>query len=185
MLVFGGSLEIMTCSGLIQAVCSSSLSEVTLISKFPDLNLVFVGREDYFYHKLKKIVKNKKIKNIVFTGHVYDYDLDILQHNAVAYIFPSLYEGFGLPPLEAMAKGTPVISSNHPCMQEILGESAYYFDAKIETEITKAIEEVLTNNVLREKLILAGYKQIKKYSWKKMAKETLLLYKNVKINRDD
>lgn len=150
-----------------------------LSNKFPDLQLALVGKEDFFYQRLKKLVEKNKIKNIVFVGFVPDLELDILQHTATAYIFPSLYEGFGLPPLEAMAKGTPVISSDHQCMQEILGDSAYYFNGEIEKEIVNAIEKVLKDDVLKNKLITAGYEQIKKYSWEKMAKETLEVYKNI------
>lgn len=151
----------------------------SLSDKFPDLQLALVGKEDFFYQRLKELVENKKIKNIIFLGFVPDLELDTLQHNATAYVFPSLYEGFGLPPLEAMAKGTPVISSDHLCMQEILGDSAYYFNGEIEKEIAKAIEIILTDNDLRKKLINTGYKQIRKYSWEKMAKETLEIYKNM------
>ncbi|MEI7425710.1 MAG: glycosyltransferase family 1 protein [Candidatus Moraniibacteriota bacterium] len=151
----------------------------SLSDKFPDLQLALVGKEDFFYQRLKELVENKKIKNIIFLGFVPDLELDTLQHNATAYVFPSLYEGFGLPPLEAMAKGTPVISSDHLCMQEILGDSAYYFNGEIEREIAKAIEIILTDNNLRKKLINAGYRQIRKYSWEKMAKETLEIYKNM------
>jgi len=92
----------------------------------PDLQLVFVGKEDYFYNRLKNLVAEQKISRIVFAGYVPDHDLDILFHNTEAYVFPSLYEGFGLPPLEAMAKGAPVVSSDHPCMREILENSAYF-----------------------------------------------------------
>jgi glycosyltransferase involved in cell wall biosynthesis len=146
---------------------------------YPHLSLAFVGKEDYFYLRLKKLVKDKKIKNIIFLGYVPDCDLDSLHRNASAYVFPSLYEGFGLPPLEAMAVGTPVISSDHPCMQEILGNSAYYFNGRVEAEIAKAIKKILADNALREKLIAAGYQQVKKYGWGKMAKETLKIYKSL------
>ncbi|MFA5961884.1 MAG: glycosyltransferase family 1 protein [Parcubacteria group bacterium] len=153
----------------------------SLSTKYPDLRLVFVGKEDYFYLRLKKLIIAEKIQKIIFAGHVPDYELDTLQHNAKAYVFPSLYEGFGLPPLEAMAKGTPVISSNHPCMQEILEDSAYYFNGKNKTEIAQAIDTILTDNILRKKMIAAGYAQIRKYSWKRMAKETLGIYESIKI----
>ncbi|MFZ2193370.1 MAG: glycosyltransferase family 1 protein [Candidatus Moraniibacteriota bacterium] len=148
------------------------------------LSLVLVGKKDYFYLRLENFVKKKKIENVVFSDYVPDYHLDILQHNAAAYVFPSLYEGFGLPPLEAMAKGVPVVSSDHPCMKEILGESAYFFDGKSEKAIRTAIEEVLTNEELRTRLIREGYQQIRKYNWKKMAQETLEIYKNILKNNN-
>jgi len=117
----------------------------SLSDKFPDLQLALVGKEDFFYQRLKELVENKKIKNIIFLGFVPDLELDTLQHNARAYVFPSLYEGFGLPPLEAMAKGTPVISSDHLCMQEILEDSAYYFNGEIEKEMAKETLEIYKN----------------------------------------
>ena len=147
------------------------------------LSLVLVGKKDYFHIRLEKLVNERKIKDVVFSDYVPDYHLDILQHNASAYVFPSLYEGFGLPPLEAMAKGVPVVSSDHPCMREILGKSAYFFDGKDEKSIAKAIEKVLTNDELRANLIRDGYQQIRKYNWKKMAQETLQIYENsLKVN---
>ena len=149
-----------------------------------DLALVLVGKKDYFYQRLKNLVGEKKIENIIFPGYVPDYHLDILQHHAAAYVFPSLYEGFGLPPLEAMAKGVPVVSCDHPCMQEILGTSAHFFDGRNEKKIAVAIEEVLLNEKLRNSLIKDGYRQIQKYSWKKMARETLEIYENSLKNKD-
>ena len=149
-----------------------------------DLSLVLVGKKDYFYQRLMTLVKERKSKKIIFPGYVPDHHLDILQHHACAYVFPSLYEGFGLPPLEAMAKGVPVVSSDHPCMQEILGDSAHFFSGRDVEKMATAIEEVLTNETLRTGLIKRGYQQIRKYSWKKMARETLAFYENSLENKN-
>lgn len=146
-----------------------------------DLKLILVGKMDYFYSRLKLVVKERKIKDVFFLGYVTDYELDTIFHNAAAYVFPSLYEGFGLPPLEAMAKGTPVISSDHPCMKEILGESAYYFNARDIDEMVRSISRVLENEELRNNLTKMGYEQVKKYSWKKMARQTIEVYKSIKL----
>jgi glycosyltransferase involved in cell wall biosynthesis len=146
------------------------------------LNLIFVGADDYFYLRLKRFVKENKIKNIVFAGFVPDHELDIIFHNALAYVRPSLYEGFELPPLEAMAKGVPVISSNHSCALEILGDSAYYFNALDVSEIAAAVEKISSDEDLRKSLIKKGYHQVQKYSWRKMARETLDLYQKTKRN---
>lgn len=146
-----------------------------------DLKLVFVGKEDYFYSRLKTLVEDHKVKNIIFTDYVPDHDLDVLFHNVSVYVFPSLYEGFGLPPLEAMAKGAPVVSSDHPCMREILDESAYFFNAEDIVRMAEAIDEVLRNESLRNELIAKGYKQVRKYSWKRMAQETKDAYSSIKI----
>jgi len=150
-----------------------------LKKKKKDLKLVFVGNEDYFYRRLKEMVKKEKAGGIIFVGYVPDYELDTFYHNAEAFIWPSLYEGFGLPPLEAMAKGTPVISSDHPCMKEILESSAYYFDAENIDNIVSSTEKVLENKNLRRELTDKGYKQIEKYSWKRMARETLEIYEKL------
>lgn len=151
-----------------------------VLKVFPELSLVFVGKEDFFYSRLKKISIEKKIENVQFLGYVDDQELDVLYRFAECYAFPSLYEGFGLPPLEAMAKGTPVVSSGHECMREILGEAAYYVNAKDSREMAAGILKILSEQTLRDDLIEKGYRQIEKYSWGKMSKETLDIYESVK-----
>lgn len=146
--------------------------------KHPGLNLVLAGKEDYFYKRLRKFVDSRKISDIIFTSHISEEHLSTIYREAKLYVFPSLYEGFGLPPLEAMARNIPVASSNATCLPEILGEAAYYFDSRGISETAEAIEKVLTDNPLRKKLISAGQAQVKKYSWEKMAKETLEIYKD-------
>jgi glycosyltransferase involved in cell wall biosynthesis len=140
------------------------------------LSLVFVGGEDYFYERLRKFVTERQAKNVIFAGFVPDHELDVLFHNALAYIRPSLYEGFELPPLEAMAKGVPVLSSSHACALEILGDSALYFDPKDVYDIVRAIKLMITDGSMRQNLIERGFNQVKKYNWKRMAKETLGIY---------
>lgn len=146
----------------------------------PDLKLVFVGKEDYFYSRLKELVEIRKTTDIIFVGYVPDYELDTFFHNVSVYVWPSLYEGFGLPPLEAMAKGAPVVSSDHPCMKEILEESAHFFDGRNVLDIVRAVREVLEEEELKKELIRRGYAQIMKYSWKKMARKTLKIYSEIK-----
>ncbi|EKE10871.1 MAG: glycosyl transferase, group 1 [uncultured bacterium] len=152
------------------------LSFAGVLREKKDIQLVFVGKNDYFYENLRKLVEKEKVGNIFFLSDVCDYELDILFHNSVSNVFPSLYEGFGLPPLEAMSKGVPVISSDHPCMREILGDSAYFFDGKDISSIEKAMRRIIEDEDLRRSLIEKGYRQIKKYSWKKMAQESLQIY---------
>lgn len=141
--------------------------------------LILVGSEDYFYKRLRQFSKREKIRDVYFMGYVPDHDLDTFFHNAEAFVWPSLYEGFGLPPLEAMAKGTPVVSSDHPCMKEILGDSAHYFKAENVESIAAAISEILSNRSLRQSLIAKGFRQAEKYSWKGMAKQTLDIYETI------
>jgi glycosyltransferase involved in cell wall biosynthesis len=144
-----------------------------------NLQLVFVGKDDYFYQRLRELVLANEIANVVFLSDVDDCDLDSLFRYALANVFPSLYEGFGLPPLEAMSKGVPVISSNHPCMREVLGESAYFFDGKDVNALAEALKKLIHDADLRRELIEKGFAQVKKYSWKKMAQETLEIYEKI------
>lgn len=148
----------------------------------PDLHLAIAGRVDEFHQKIIERIKTEKIENAHHLGFVEDEELVWLYKNAEAYIFPSLSEGFGLPGLEAMAYGCPVISSNATCLPEIYGEAAYYFDPYSPDDIAKKIVDVINDKALRDKLIKAGSDQIKKYSWKKCAQETLDVFN--KINQD-
>ena len=149
--------------------------------QYPNLQLVLVGGEDYFYQKLKK--ENCDSQGVcfgggvVFTGFVPDEELRVLYEEAGAYVFPSLCEGFGLPPLEAMSQGAPVAASNSTCLPEILGDAALYFDGENPQDMADKISEVLNDESLRQKLITQGFGQIKKYSWQKMAEEVFVVYR--------
>lgn len=143
-----------------------------------NIQLALVGKEDFFYARIKKMVFNKNLPNVHFLVGVDDQDLDVLYRYAEVYVFPSLYEGFGLPPLEAMAKGTPVVSSNHDCMREVLEDAAYFVDARNVNNLADGALKVMQDQNLRDRLIEKGYEQIKKYSWEKMARQTWEIYKN-------
>jgi len=140
----------------------------------PEYYLFLVGQQNYFYKNLSS--KNDCL-NIVMTGHLDDDELASYYKNAKSYVFPSLYEGFGLPPLEAMSYGVPVLSSNASSLPEILGHSALYFDPHDKNDLKTKMSELTKNDDLRSKLIEAGYKQISKYSWRQMSKEILDIYK--------
>jgi len=142
------------------------------------LRLVLVGKEDYFYSRLKQFAKNIS-SEVIFPGYVSDADLKNLYQSALAYVFPSFYEGFGLPPLEAMAHGLPVVSSDKTCLPEILGSAAVYFNPENEAEMKEKIELVIKDGNLRRELIKRGYEQIKKYSWSGCARKTLEVYMEV------
>jgi len=147
-----------------------------LLETYPDLGLVLVGRKNESALANEAYFEKKKYKHILFTDFVEDTELNWLYSHATAYVFPSLMEGFGLPGLEAMGHGTPVISSNATCLPEIYGDAAHYFDPTNTNDITRAVTEVLGNEALRHKLSKAGYEQIKKYSWKRMAEQTHKVY---------
>jgi glycosyltransferase involved in cell wall biosynthesis len=142
----------------------------------PDLKLVLAGKKDVLYEKLEDWVLAHNINDVVFTDFVSEGQLRWLYENTQAYVFPSLSEGFGLPPLEAMCHGAPVISSNATCLPEINGQAAYYFDPNDTKDMAAKINEVLTSKKLRDSLIEKGYEQVKKYSWKRMADQTLDVY---------
>jgi len=143
-----------------------------------NFQLVLVGKIDYFYLRLKKIIENKKISNIILSGYIPDKELDRIFLNASVYVSASLYEGFGLPLLEAISKGTPVVVSQNGCAEEILGNSARYFDGENIDDMAEKIKEVISNDGLREKMIKRGYLQMAKYSWKKMAQKTKKIYES-------
>lgn len=144
---------------------------------YPDLKLVLAGKKTIFHERLQAYTKQKSVKNVVFTDYVSEPELAWLYKNCRAYVFPSLSEGFGLPGLEAMVHGAPVISSNATCLPEIYDTAAHYFDPKSEPDMAKAIVEVLGSSELQATLIKNGNKRIKKFSWLKMAEETLAVYK--------
>lgn len=145
----------------------------------PDLNLVFVGKKDSLSTRLDNYAKKNNIKDVHFTGYVAEGQLRWLYENCSSYVFPSLSEGFGLPPLEAMVHGAPVASSNATCLPEINGDAVHYFDPLDVNDMAKKINDVLTDENLRKDLIKKGSIQVKKYSWERMATQTLEIYKQL------
>ncbi len=152
---------------------------VSLHSKYPDLLLALVGKNDVLFERLKDHVKSIGWKNVVFTGFVTDGQLRWLYDHCKLYTFPSLSEGFGLPGLEAMVAGAPVVSSNATCLPEIYDKAAHYFDPYDVSDIARAINDVLSNPQLRQKLIDAGKKRATEFSWQRMAQQTLDIYNSV------
>ena len=154
-------------------------SHQLLLEKYPDLGLVLVGRMNEDTKRNKAYFEKLGYKNIHFTGFIPDSQRDWLFTKTKAYVFASLMEGFGLPPLEAMAYGTPVVSSNASCMPEVLGDAAEYFSPTDIHDMATAVERVITDETLRTTMVQRGYEQVKKYSWEKMARETHEIYQKV------
>ena len=150
-----------------------------LLETHPNLGLILVGRKNASALKNEQYFTKRGYKNILFTDFIEDEQRDWLYTQCAAYIFPSLMEGFGLPGLEAMGYGAPVVSSNQTCLPEVYGEAAHYFNPLSTTDIARAINEVLENDSLRNSLIEKGHEQIKKYSWRTMALQTHEVYMNV------
>ena len=146
---------------------------------FPALHLVLAGKKDALFRRHEAEVQRLGIPDVHFTGFVTDGQLRWLYEQCAAYVFPSLSEGFGLPGLEAMAHGAPVVSSNATCLPEIYGDAAAYFDPLDAVAMADTIRKVLTRPELRHKLVAAGHAQVKKYSWKRMAEQTLAVYNDV------
>ena len=101
--------------------------------------------------------------------------------NALAFIFPSLYEGFGIPVLESFACGCPLLCSNVSSLPEVAGNAACYFDPYSEESIRDAVVKLLDDSNFREELIDKGYEQLKKFSWKQTSEETKKIYESVLI----
>ncbi len=147
-----------------------------LQKQYPDLHLVLAGRKDANYALHEKNVAAKGVQNVVFTDFIEDSQLRWLYENCTAYVFPSLSEGFGLPGLEAMRCGAPVVSSSATCLPEVYGDAAHYFDPLSIDDMVRAIREVITDDGLRSELIHRGEAQVEKYSWQRTAEQTLEVY---------
>lgn len=145
-----------------------------------DYSLVLVGKSDYFYGRLEeRSRKSGKDANVVFFGHASDRELADIYRKASFYVFPSLHEGFGLPPLEAMCNGLPVASSDASCMPEVLGEAAHYFDANDDESIAAALSRMADDDSLRQGLTERGFERVPRYDWTETAKKTLELYRQI------
>ena len=145
--------------------------------------LVIVGKPDPYYREVEEAAEKSKFKkDIILTGYVSDEKLDTIYQNATAFVFPSFYEGFGLPPLEAMAKNVPVLSSNTSSLPEILGDAALYFNPRDEKDMVDKIKKILDDKKLRNDLIEKGKKRVLKYSWKECAEKTLRVYNSLMTN---
>ncbi|MFZ5366143.1 MAG: glycosyltransferase family 4 protein [Patescibacteria group bacterium] len=141
------------------------------------ITLVVSCARSVFWERLKKKVKELGAERYVnFVGFVPDRDLVLLYRQAEAFVFPTLSEGFGLPGLEAMAAGCPVICSDIPVLREIYGEAAEYFNPLNPKDMAEKIRKVIRDTRTRKTLVENGLKQVKKYSWQKLVRQTLAVY---------
>lgn len=147
------------------------------------IKLVKVGRPQIDKKQRQKtfeLIKKLNLTNdIIFIDYIPEKDLTTLYNAANLFVYPSLYEGFGLPPLEAMACGTPVITSNTSSLPEVVGNAGIMIDPKNIQELTDAMYNVLKNPELEKELSKKGLKRAKMFSWEKTAKETLKVYEEV------
>ena len=145
----------------------------------PDLKLVLVGKQDVLYKRLERRVQAAAIPNVIFTGFTSEGQLRWLYEHTAAYAFPSLSEGFGLPAVEAMTHGAPVASSNATSLPEILGDAPEYFDPTDPFDMASAIARIIDNPTHAKELRARSLSQVKKYSWKRMAEQTIAVYRDI------
>jgi glycosyltransferase involved in cell wall biosynthesis len=146
--------------------------------EFPDVELIIVGRGDY-ESKLKKQVAEYELQNrVIFVGHLPDEIMIPLFKNALFLVFPSLIEGFGLPLIEAMELGCPVLASNIPVIEEICGDAYEKVDPYSAVDIAKGMSKLLSSEIYREDLREKGHERAKFFSWEESAKELLSLFRN-------
>lgn len=145
---------------------------------YGDLRLIIIGDEISRHPEVRRTVIQTRVEQAVrFLGFVPFDTLRTFYASAAAFVFPSLYEGFGLPPLEAMASGTPVITSNVSSLPEVVGDSAVLVNPENVFEIARGIREALTNESLRETLVRRGHQQARKFSWEATARQVLDVYR--------
>jgi len=145
-----------------------------------DYQLILTGEKKGAYNNLlKKASKTCPAKDIVFTGYIPEKEMPMIINAASLFVFPSLYEGFGIPLLEAMACGTPILASNVSSIPEVVGDAALLFDPYNVNEMANAIDRAINDKDLRQKLVQRGFERIKKYSWENSAKEILGVFEEV------
>jgi len=145
--------------------------------KYRNFKLVLAGPDDFFYQRLKKSVKLKG-QGIIITSVRSDKELVSFYKNAALFVFPSLIEGFGLPGLEAMACGCPVVCSDIPVFREIYGRAPVYFNPGEINSLLQAILKVMDNPSQKLKMVKEGKKISLQYSWEKCARQTLKVYED-------
>lgn len=146
---------------------------LTLQQKYSKLRLVLTGYDHYFWQRLKQ---ENQHQGIIYTGFINDNKLVALYKGAAMFVLPSFEEGFGIPVLEAMACGCPVVASNKASLPEVGGEACLYFDPDSRDDMVGKISKVLNEGELRQRLVEKGLKRYRQFSWHKLAKKTLEVY---------
>jgi len=148
--------------------------------KYSSLKLLLIGDSAEEHSDLRRAVLRSRVQGDVrFLGFVPHPVLRVFYSRASAFLFPSLYEGFGLPPLEAMAHGTPVLTSSASSLPEVFSQAALMVNPENIFEIARGIRQILTEDVLREALVRRGYELVQKYSWERSAEQVQDVYRSV------
>lgn len=151
-----------------------------IAAEYPDCQLVVIGQSTWHGSQVEATVRNHGLEGRVrFTGYLPDDDLVALYRGATVFCYPSLYEGFGLPPLEAMACGTPTITSNTSSLPEVVGDAAATVDPRSTDEIAAALHRVIQNDALRAELRRRGLARAAGFSWEQTARRTKEVYDRV------
>ncbi len=163
---------------------SALKTELEKEHKFPDLKLIIIGDELSQHPDLRRtVIKSGMTNDVRFLGFVPIDVLRIFYDAAKIFVFPSLYEGFGLPPLEAMAHGTPVVTSNASSIPEVVGNAAVLVNPENVFEIMRALHRVLVDQALRDRLKQRGYEQAQRFSWDISVQRILQIYRDVRGQR--
>jgi glycosyltransferase involved in cell wall biosynthesis len=142
--------------------------------------LVLVGKQAWLYDETLRSIEESAVKeSIVLTGYVQDADLPALYSGATCFVYPSYFEGFGLPPLEAMKCGAPVIAGNRTSLPEVVGDAGVLVDPFDEQEIAAVVASMIDNSDLRAALRVKGLKRAETFSWRETARLTLAVYEEV------
>ncbi|MCX7996721.1 MAG: glycosyltransferase family 4 protein [Patescibacteria group bacterium] len=139
----------------------------------PDMHLVITGKKGWLFEDIVATVTPEDGNSIVFTGFLPDEQVVALYRNALAFVLPSLYEGFGIPMLEAMAQGCPVIASQTASLPEIGADACLYFNPEDPADIADKLERISDDAGLRKELVTSGRRRVKNFSWARCAEETL------------
>jgi glycosyltransferase involved in cell wall biosynthesis len=141
---------------------------------FPEMKLVFAGEKAWMWEGIAERIENSQFKeDIIVTGNISFSEMPVLFANASVFVFPSLYEGFGIPILEAFASGVPVVLANNSSLPEVGGEAALYFEGNDNDDLKNKLMNLLENPALREEMIAKGKERLKDFSWEKCARQTL------------
>jgi glycosyltransferase involved in cell wall biosynthesis len=144
------------------------------------LSLILPSARSIFLQRTEQMMKDYHVRDwVVLPGYVPDQDLRVLYSQAEAYVFPSLSEGFGLPPLEAMAAGLPVVCSDIPVLREVCGDAALFIDPHDPQSVVEQVGRLMADKRLRQTMIDRGLAREKLFSWQKMAEETVAVYESV------
>jgi glycosyltransferase involved in cell wall biosynthesis len=142
--------------------------------------LVVAGKKGWLYEETFQRVKKLRLEDrVVFTGYVDDQGLPVLYSNATAFVYPSIYEGFGFPVIEAMSCGAPVICANTSSLVEVAGNAALTHNPTDVEKLAQNILELTRDDALRREMIEKGFENVKRFSWAKTAEETLKIYSNI------